>query len=47
LEAFEKIRRRIGIRLIHRMDYFFLGLLLGFVLGATTILLFLFLFSQK
>jgi hypothetical protein len=41
LEAFGMIKRRIGIRLIHRVDYFFMGLLLGFVLGAITISLFL------
>jgi hypothetical protein len=47
LEALGKIKSRIGFRLTHRVDYFFLGLLLGFVLGAAAILLFLFLFSQK
>jgi hypothetical protein len=47
LEAFGKIRRRITIRLVHRMDYFFLGLLIGFVLGAMTIFFLLFLFFPK
>ncbi len=46
-EAFGKIRRRIAIRLVHRMDYFFLGLLIGFVLGAITIFFLLFLFFPK
>jgi hypothetical protein len=47
LEAFGKIRRRIAFRLVHRMDYFFLGLLIGFVLGAMTIFFLLFLFFPK
>jgi len=41
LEAFGMIKRRIGIQLIHQVDYFFTGLSLGFVLGVITISLFL------
>jgi hypothetical protein len=47
MEAFGTMKRRIGPRLVHRVDYFFLGLFLGFVLGAITIFLFLFLLFSK
>ena len=36
---YEKIRRSFTIRLIHRVDYFFFGFLLGLVLGAAIVIL--------
>ena len=47
MEVLGKIQSKFRIRLLHRVDCFFLGLLLGSVLGVATSLLFLFLFSQK
>ena len=47
MDVFGKIRRRFGIRIIHRMDYFFLGLFLGFVLGVAIVLILFFLFFPR